>query len=654
MSFNIKATIGADGSGYLREVSKVARANEALEAKIAQRAFDKLDHQGKLNSLKAQALALSNKSFALEAAGDKGGAARATLAALEKREQAERMVTEEKLRQQKIQDETAKKAETVAEKARRDAEALAREQQRQGERAADQAERAAKEKQRLEERTTEAARRQSEERARQSEREQERLTKIRQQDARFQRDTFDKLDRYRKQRVGEGLRHGPAAAKAGGGLAGLGSDLATGALSGFGAPLGAAAAAGAAIYALKGALNFADQVTDAAEQMGVTTNEFQKMELAATRAGVGIGDFQTALSQIDVQRREAGEGNAELQAQFARFGVTLADINNPALRHLDILKKIAAQTGDMDAAGRGAMKQLLGRRGDRLGGALQEMGQVSENEIVSDTAIARLDSMNQKVEMVGHSLKTWGVEALAFWDSFAENAAKFSYSFIDQGVGTQHAGKTREQSAKFAHQLEANRGMTPEGMTGEAKLYSDFITAQVADMQQGGSGKLDFAKFAAARDEQQAKTLFTNKTNKKLEEDIAEIVAKRAMIGMTNAEKELKLKEEIAALELEMQYAEDDTGRLRLKKAMEEKRSAVAELEAKPGDEAKPEKAAGSSRAPERNVDSLARIGLFVGGVPQGIKAQPLTGPEAARLNAVLAGKLDRIERAARDGKAWA
>lgn len=637
MGFNIQATIGADGSGFFREMSKVERSQAALDAKIAARNFEKLDHAGKLNALKQQEMALSNRAFQLDAAGDKSGAARATLAALEARERRERMITEEKLRQQKIQDDTATKAARDAETARRAAEQAAREQQRLAERAADQAAQAAREKQRLDERANEQARRAAEERARQSEREMERLNRIRQQDARFQRETADKLDRYRQQRVREGLRRGPAVATTVPvSVRQIGRDLSTGALgslTGFGAGLGAAAAAGAAVMAFKGALNFADQVTDTAEQMGVTTSEFQRLELAAGRAGLGIGDFQQALSQIDVQRREAGEGNEELRAQFARFGVTLADINNPALRHLDILKKIAAQTGNVDAAGRAAMKQLLGRRGDRLGGALSELAGVGDNEIVSEGAVARLDNLNKKAEQVGHTIKNWGIEALASWDSAAEGAARFVYSFFDaRAQRTTNTGNSREDIARRSHLLDENAGLTDETMTGESKVYSDFIKAQVTNIQQGGSGKIDFATFAAAREKNEQATLFTNKENKKLEQDIAEIVAKRGMIGLTNAEKEVKIKKDIADAELEIMWAEDATARLRLQKALEEKRNQLAEMEAKDAEPKDAKDVRGGSRfESQQNTDSLSKKGLFIGAGPAGVTVAPLTGQQATR-----------------------
>ena len=682
MGFNFTAKFGADGSGYFRELGKVESAAAKLsatgekQAKVAADATkEKIALEQKLGNLKrgesnlaprVQATAAVGQEAKARAAGSAMATAqldreRAAKADLEK--EAERAATkrlsseaalskvqsrvdakteagspvpvklEEQLSAAKARVTLATQAQAAAEAARdkQAAERAGRLAQLER-RAATLAAAAAATKAGSEEhdRLTNALGR-VQGQATKTAAEIERLDRIAKAAGRNSASAMGAAaETGRRATVAAGLKHGAAKASgagAGGEAKAIAGDAGGAILSSFGVPLGAAAAAGAAIGAIKSALAFADQLSDSAEQMGVTTSEFQRLEIAAGRAGVGIGDFQTALSQIDVARREAGEGNEELQAQFKRFGVTLDDIQNPALRHLDILKKIAAQSGNTDAAGRAAMKQLLGRRGDRLGGALAEMGQVGENEIVSDASVARLDELNKKVEMVGHSLKTWGVEALAFWDNVFEGAAKLAAAPINPGTFTETVRLTRQERAARDARHDENAGVAQEKRKGDSKIYGEFVAAQVADMQQGGTGKLDFEKFAAARAKSNEEALFTNKTNKKLEEDIAEIIAKRAEIGLTAAQKEKKLKEDIAAIEAESEIAKmagDDTAALRLQKQAEEKKNALAEVEAKPVEQEK----GGPRFESKANSDSLSRIGLFVGGAPVGLKVQPLTGAE--------------------------
>lgn len=473
-----------------------------------------------------------------------------------------------------------------------------------------------------------------------------------------------KLELLRKQEQLEGLvtkrkqtqaaldAEAVAAAKAkqaasfGGRLKSGAEDVSRDVLSGFGAPLGIAAAAGSMIEAYKSALDYASGLKDSAEQAGLTTMEVQKLGKAARSTGLSFDDFGQALSQLDVHRREAAEGNEEMQAVFHRFGISLEDLNNPALRHIDLLKKITAGTKEMDSATRLQLRDLLGRRGDKLGAALELVPGIKDENLISDAAIQRLDEAEKRLAAIGSEIRKNNVLAADWLNRMMEGLAM---GIIAPGNVGQTGGPNREAMARRGHELNVNAGLTQDQETGDAALVQPWMVARGQaqtrreELQATLSGEANpdkrleiereiakqvalenqtFEQFANAQTGREEERLFTNKKNKQLEEDIAEVIRKRGMIGLTAAEKELRLKEEIRQMEEDIALIVNETERLKAQKKIEEKKNELIELQAKP------EAARNTS---ERNVDALARVGLFVGGAPAGVNVQPFSARDADR-----------------------
>lgn len=473
-----------------------------------------------------------------------------------------------------------------------------------------------------------------------------------------------KLELLRKQEQLEGLvtkrkqtqaaldAEAVAAAKAkqaasfGGRLKAGAEDVSRDVLSGFGAPLGIAAAAGSMIEAYKSALDYASGLKDSSEQAGLTTMEVQKLGKAARATGLSFDDFGQALSQLDVHRREAAEGNEEMQAVFHRFGISLEELNSPALRHIDLLKKITAGTKEMDSATRLQLRDLLGRRGDKLGAALELVPGIKDENLISDAAIQRLDEAEKRLAAIGSEIRKNNVLAADWLNTMVEATAM---GLINPDNVNQTGGLTREAIARRGHELNVNAGLSPEQETGDAALFQKWMVARGQaqtrreELQSSLNGESDparrlqiereitaqlalenqnFDQFATAQSGREQERLFTNKKNKQLDDDIAEIIRKRGMIGLTNAEKELRIKEEIRQMEEDIALIVNETEQKKAQKALEEKRNQLLELEAKPE---------ATRSAPERSVDSLARVGLFLGGSPAGVNVQPFSAREADR-----------------------
>lgn len=149
---------------------------------------------------------------------------------------------------------------------------------------------------------------------------------------------------------------------------------------------------------------------DLSEVFRVTTDEVQTLDAAAKKSNQTFEDIGASLIKLGNQRREAAEGNVELRESFAEFGVTLEDLNNPALRNLDILQKIARAVQGMRLNPRQAddLNNLLGwRNGEKLAAVFKDIASVNIQPIkpadlqVIDDAVKALERLKAEMIAIG-------------------------------------------------------------------------------------------------------------------------------------------------------------------------------------------------------------------------------------------------------------
>lgn len=141
------------------------------------------------------------------------------------------------------------------------------------------------------------------------------------------------------------------------------------------------------------------QIKDLSDQFSITTEEVQKLSAAAGNVGMSFEDFGTALLRMNAAREDAAKGNAELEDSFARFGITFAELRNPAVQNIDLFKRVGQAlssinpgTKDLDA-----LKDLFGRGGARMAAALKEIQNVKE-PIISQEDIDKVDAMEESLK----------------------------------------------------------------------------------------------------------------------------------------------------------------------------------------------------------------------------------------------------------------
>jgi|688.fasta_scaffold12696_12 hypothetical protein len=197
-----------------------------------------------------------------------------------------------------------------------------------------------------------------------------------------------------------------------------------------------ALSAGAFVGGAKQIIDYAGRVNDLSEQFGIAREEIQTLAGAAEDSGLEFERLGGALDKIGQSRRDAAEGNAKLREEFAKFGISLADLNDPARSNLDLLKAIGVALATMTptAAIRESFGELVGEKGQRLLELVKTLKELKPISLLSDSEIKTLDEFGDRANSIFRSFKTLGGRALSDAISFGDEVGKANGGGIKGGM----------------------------------------------------------------------------------------------------------------------------------------------------------------------------------------------------------------------------
>jgi hypothetical protein len=303
-------------------------------------------------------------------------------------------------------------------------------------------------------------------------------------------------------------------------------------LSGMKGKIAAAFTVGAIVGVVKNVAGAAGDIADMAENLGITTDEFQAMTLAAKQFGIEGGDIATILNRIALAQAEfvSGSPSQDLVDRMDALGISLdqADAMNAA-QFFEAVSVGANKTSEgLDAA-----LKTMGRTGPRF------------------QAFMKL--------MAGAGLGGMIAGASASGELVSESDIKATDAVIDGLIQ-----KWKNKTVKAASSVI---GAVAKATTGAA----------TTSMEDSGA--------RAARN-QQARQRADEKAAEKLTAEAAEIRAKNVYDALTDEQKILAIKEEQADIDAKMAEAKTQTARAELDKQRAESEGKLASLEAgnvKPG-----------------------------------------------------------------------
>jgi hypothetical protein len=191
--------------------------------------------------------------------------------------------------------------------------------------------------------------------------------------------------------------------RAGAGVGGVFGRIAGG-IRGIAAGAGLALGIGTLGRLAREAIDYASEVSDAAEATRTTVAEFQALRAEAALAGVGPEKLEKALSNLGLRTQKAIEENGALADSFARLGIEARTFENlSTAQKLEAVARAYVQLAGSESAVL-AVTEILGEKATpRLLQVLRQVGNEGVDAIVkfqtqmgtvsSDPAISNVDKL---------------------------------------------------------------------------------------------------------------------------------------------------------------------------------------------------------------------------------------------------------------------
>lgn len=193
------------------------------------------------------------------------------------------------------------------------------------------------------------------------------------------------------------------AKRAGGYVGSIGSELKSQLVGAF--------AAGAVISAVRSfgahVVETVDNIKDMSEQLGVSTDEIQRMQKAANDAGVKFTAISTALQRIEALRSQAATGDKAASNLFSGLGIDPTQGNA-----LEILKQ-AVEASTRGARENALLFDLLGKKAGILRNIVEELKAQGKIELISEDQIKSIDKANARLEEAQRRLTVAGAPIVA-------------------------------------------------------------------------------------------------------------------------------------------------------------------------------------------------------------------------------------------------
>jgi hypothetical protein len=163
------------------------------------------------------------------------------------------------------------------------------------------------------------------------------------------------------------------------------------------------------------ALQYADDLQAAADQIGLTTKQVQAFYFAAGEGDIGRQKAEQSLARFSQTLGEAGSGADDAQKKFRALGVAFEDAAGNARPTADVLVDVAERiSGIEDPAQRAAAAvDFFGKGGARLGPLLEEvaggfddltMAADKAGQVMSDETVTALADANREIEKLGNRI----------------------------------------------------------------------------------------------------------------------------------------------------------------------------------------------------------------------------------------------------------
>ncbi len=160
--------------------------------------------------------------------------------------------------------------------------------------------------------------------------------------------------------------------------------------------LGAALSVAAIGAFTKNVIQAADQISDLSEQLNLTTDQVQRLQILASETGVTFDKFGSVLSKFEQIRLKATSGDEDAIKTLKALGFTTEQLYDSQISTIDGAVKVAEayKNSGRSAETTAAMTELYGLKLKAAGAALADYNTTSNRTLISKDDVDVLAKAN--------------------------------------------------------------------------------------------------------------------------------------------------------------------------------------------------------------------------------------------------------------------
>jgi hypothetical protein len=241
--------------------------------------------------------------------------------------------------------------------------------------------------------------------------------------------------------------------------------------------LGAALSVAAVTAFTKNIIETADRISDLSEQLNLTTDQVQRLQILAGETGVTFEKFGSVLGKFEQARLKATSGDDDAIQTLKALGLTMEQLRDPQLSTIDGAVKAAEayKNSGRSAETTAAMIDVYGLKLKTAAAALADYNTTSNRLLISKTDIDVLAKANTLLEEQFRIIKGIAAPTIAAGITATANAinsvSKPTESFLEKF----------DRTMRKAYTIQLIKRMPDEAL-------SRIVQQRIAEEKQGKVG----------------------------------------------------------------------------------------------------------------------------------------------------------------------
>jgi len=189
----------------------------------------------------------------------------------------------------------------------------------------------------------------------------------------------------------------------------------------------------------------ADAIGDLSEQLNISTDDVQRLQVLASQTGVSFETMAKAITKVSQERLKAIEEGGPARDYFKALGFSVAELNDKSLSNIELITKMgqAHMASGKSAQTQAAIMDLLGEKAFKAAGAMAKIKDLGPIDLITKDQIDAIGQMADRLDEVQRQLVVSAVPTVNFWADALERAVADEKDLADgvKGILQQLGGK---------------------------------------------------------------------------------------------------------------------------------------------------------------------------------------------------------------------